>query len=228
MGYWGVPQATRSSKPLIMEPCISTLPEQCHCTVLSQHLPFCSSTAPTDCTLNQHTQRTQMHALLIDAVASQVITPLLKVLHRLHHIGIVHRDVKPENICFTADGSLRLADFGLSIDAKRERPVSRVGTLAYMAPEVSRVKAGPRACRPLMPCFSTSCGRVVHRAVSDLVDAGSTQHTILPVQHADICGELPHSSSFFITRRAAHQQHAAPHGGKRATGALACLVSCIM
>lgn len=33
---------------------------------------------------------------------------------------------------FEADGSLRLGDFGLSIDAARERPTSRVGTLDYM------------------------------------------------------------------------------------------------
>ena len=33
---------------------------------------------------------------------------------------------------FAADGGLRLGDFGLSIDAKQERPTSRVGTLDYM------------------------------------------------------------------------------------------------
>ena len=35
-----------------------------------------------------------------------------------------------------ADKSIKLADFGLSIDATSERPVTRAGTLDYMAPEV--------------------------------------------------------------------------------------------
>jgi len=50
--------------------------------------------------------------------------------------GIVHRDIKPENILISRDGLLRLADFGLAIDMTDERPVSRLGTLDYMAPEV--------------------------------------------------------------------------------------------
>ena len=36
-----------------------------------------------------------------------------------------------------ADRSIKLADFGLSIDATSERPVTRAGTLDYMAPEVN-------------------------------------------------------------------------------------------
>ena len=50
--------------------------------------------------------------------------------------GIIHRDIKPENILLMADKSIKLADFGLSIDATSERPVTRAGTLDYMAPEV--------------------------------------------------------------------------------------------
>ena len=51
--------------------------------------------------------------------------------------GIIHRDIKPENILLTADKAVKLADFGLSIDASEERPVTRAGTLDYMAPEVN-------------------------------------------------------------------------------------------
>lgn len=66
----------------------------------------------------------------------QVVTPLLHVLTALHSRGIIHRDIKPENIFFEADGKLVLGDFGLAIDATRDKPCSRVGTEDYMAPEV--------------------------------------------------------------------------------------------
>lgn len=56
----------------------------------------------------------------------------------MHANGIVHRDIKPENILVSDAGTLLLADFGLSIRAREDRPVTRVGTLDYMAPEVVR------------------------------------------------------------------------------------------
>lgn len=65
-----------------------------------------------------------------------MLIPLLKVLTALHKLGIIHRDIKPENIFFDADGVLCLGDFGLAINTNTDRPISRVGTTEYMAPEV--------------------------------------------------------------------------------------------
>ena len=69
-------------------------------------------------------------------VALDVIKPLLEALGYVHSKGLIHRDIKPENILVSTDGVLKLADFGLVIDSNQERPVSRLGTLDYMAPEV--------------------------------------------------------------------------------------------
>ncbi|GFR43872.1 hypothetical protein Agub_g5001, partial [Astrephomene gubernaculifera] len=66
----------------------------------------------------------------------QVIFPFLSALDYLHSNYIIHRDIKPENLLFTATGVLKVGDFGLSINFSQERPVTRVGTLDYMAPEV--------------------------------------------------------------------------------------------
>ncbi|KAK9839488.1 hypothetical protein WJX81_005063 [Elliptochloris bilobata] len=65
-----------------------------------------------------------------------VIRPCLSALIYLHSKGIIHRDIKPENILLTADRIVKVADFGLSINMRAERPVTRAGTLDYMAPEV--------------------------------------------------------------------------------------------
>lgn len=50
--------------------------------------------------------------------------------------GIIHRDVKPENLLRDANGVIRLADFGLAVDCTQGLPTARVGTLDYFAPEV--------------------------------------------------------------------------------------------
>jgi serine/threonine protein kinase len=74
---------------------------------------------------------------LSERVAVQlVLEPFLRVLQHLHARGIAHRDIKPENILFSSGMTLKLADFGLAIDLRAERAVTRAGTLDYMAPEV--------------------------------------------------------------------------------------------
>ena len=69
-------------------------------------------------------------------VVKNIMAPFLTALHHLHSRGILHRDIKPENILLTDQGELKLADFGLAIDTTKEKPMSRVGTLDYMPPEV--------------------------------------------------------------------------------------------
>uniref|UniRef100_UPI003AB0514D ribosomal protein S6 kinase-related protein-like n=1 Tax=Centroberyx gerrardi TaxID=166262 RepID=UPI003AB0514D len=60
----------------------------------------------------------------------------------LHDLGIMHRDIKMENILLSDQGHLRLADFGLSRRLRRGgRSFTICGTIQYMAPEV--LNGGP-------------------------------------------------------------------------------------
>jgi len=65
-------------------------------------------------------------------------TQIAKGLNIAHQKGIVHRDVKSENIMVTEDNQMKVMDFGLAKlkgSVKLTKTSSTIGTLAYMAPE---------------------------------------------------------------------------------------------
>src|SRR4051812_41087362 len=75
------------------------------------------------------------------AAASQVISDVARGLDALHGAGIVHRDVKPGNVLFDADGTAKLTDFGLAKGRAYTvltQPGQVIGTLDYLAPELIR------------------------------------------------------------------------------------------
>ncbi|MBX3472665.1 MAG: serine/threonine protein kinase [Planctomycetes bacterium] len=70
--------------------------------------------------------------------AATLVAGLARTLERCHAAGLVHRDVKPENVLFDAQGRARLADFGCARDlaaATLTETGAALGTPAYMAPE---------------------------------------------------------------------------------------------
>ena len=83
------------------------------------------------------------------AAALDIMTGVLDGLAAAHASGIVHRDVKPENVLLTADGRLKVADFGLAraqAAAGNTRAGLLIGTVAYLPPEqVTGDSTGPRS-----------------------------------------------------------------------------------
>ena len=84
-------------------------------------------------------------------------------LAHAHQRGLTHRDVKPGNLLVGSEGRLRVADFGLVLDAAEDRRLTQtgfaVGTPRYMAPEQCaglRDLIGP-------PCDVWALGTILYR-----------------------------------------------------------------
>ena len=114
--------------------------------------------------------------------ALEVVSEVLDALRYAHERGIVHRDVKPENILLDASGRVKVADFGI---ARMVGPDARgwtitaegaaVGTPHYMAPEVLQ-GAEPD---PRMDVYST--GVVLHQLVTGRLPIGDFEPVAGPI-----------------------------------------------
>ena len=72
--------------------------------------------------------------------ALHFITQIMKALSHAHSRGIIHRDIKPQNIMVLRDGSVKVADFGIACLANSANTLTQeaLGSVHYMSPEQAR------------------------------------------------------------------------------------------
>ena len=87
-------------------------------------------------------QKVERNGPLPEAEAVRLMGQVCEGLHRAHKQGLIHRDVKPDNILVTHDGVAKLTDLGLVKDIEADTGLTRtgrgLGTPHYMAPEQFR------------------------------------------------------------------------------------------
>ena len=73
------------------------------------------------------------------ATKLSIIEQVCHALAYAHRHDVIHRDVKPANVILQPDGVVKLLDFGIACEEKRDRGLTQtgsvIGTIHYMAPE---------------------------------------------------------------------------------------------
>ncbi|MBQ2944727.1 MAG: Stk1 family PASTA domain-containing Ser/Thr kinase [Ruminococcus sp.] len=69
-----------------------------------------------------------------------LVTQILKALSHAHSKGVVHRDIKPQNMMLLSDGTIKVTDFGIARFSNSTRTMTEqaIGSVHYIAPEQAK------------------------------------------------------------------------------------------
>ncbi|XP_021952374.1 ribosomal protein S6 kinase beta-1 isoform X1 [Folsomia candida] len=80
----------------------------------------------------------EREGMFLENEACFYLSEIVLALEHLHQLGIIYRDLKPENVLLDVDGHVKLTDFGLCKEQMPEGELTHTfcGTVDYMAPEI--------------------------------------------------------------------------------------------
>ncbi|MCH8153034.1 MAG: serine/threonine protein kinase [Planctomycetes bacterium] len=110
--------------------------------------------------------------------AVRLITKMARGVHAAHMAGLVHCDLKPNNIVLTTDGEPKVADFGIAIRVDdqsnscqmNETQLEPPGNLAFMSPEQYRMEPGALT----IPTDVYALGGILYWLLTGILPNGST------------------------------------------------------
>lgn len=154
--------------------------------------------------------------------ALELIEPVLSALAHAHAAGLVHRDVKPENVLISDRGQLKVADFGLAkaITAQTSTATQGllIGTVSYLPPELvisGKADARSDVYSTGVVLFELLTGRKPHTGETPIQVAYAHVHNdVPPPSSMPTAGPIPPYLDALLACVTARDPNARPHDAR--------------
>ncbi len=161
-------------------------------------------------------------APLHPARALALIEPVLAALASAHDAGLVHRDVKPENVLISRRGQIKVADFGLAKAISSQTSTATqgllIGTVSYLPPELvvsGRSDARSDVYSAGVVLFELLTGMKPHTGETPIQVAYAHVHTDVPPPSTfPNAGPVPRYLDALVARATSREPSARPRDAK--------------